>query len=58
MPEFNCCGLPLDPVSHETMLILAARNLCFGRAARFGYFDAMPRLRRNFEKGQKDADAG
>lgn len=28
MPEFNCCGLPLDPVSHETMLVLAARNLC------------------------------
>ncbi len=28
MPEFNCCGLPLDPVSHETMIILAARNLC------------------------------
>ena len=27
MPEYNCCGLPLDPESHETMLILAARNL-------------------------------
>jgi heterodisulfide reductase subunit B len=27
MPEFNCCGLPLDPVSHEMMLVLAARNL-------------------------------
>lgn len=27
MPEFNCCGLTLDPVSHEAMLILAARNL-------------------------------
>lgn len=27
MPEFNCCGLPLDPISHEMMLILAARNL-------------------------------
>jgi len=27
MPEFNCCGLPLDPVSHETMLVLATRNL-------------------------------
>ncbi|MDR2720623.1 MAG: disulfide reductase, partial [Nitrososphaerota archaeon] len=27
MPEFNCCGLPLDPVSHETMLLLAAKNL-------------------------------
>jgi Fe-S oxidoreductase len=33
MPEFNCCGLPLDPVSHETMLILAAKNLGVGRAA-------------------------
>lgn len=27
MPEFNCCGLPFDAVSHETMLILAAKNL-------------------------------
>jgi heterodisulfide reductase subunit B len=27
MPEFNCCGLPMDPVSHEMMLVLAARNL-------------------------------
>jgi heterodisulfide reductase subunit B len=27
MPEFNCCGLPLDTINHETMLTLAARNL-------------------------------
>lgn len=27
MPEFNCCGLPLEPLSHEMMLILSARNL-------------------------------
>jgi heterodisulfide reductase subunit B len=27
MPEFNCCGLPLDPISHEAMLILAAKNI-------------------------------
>jgi heterodisulfide reductase subunit B len=27
MPEFNCCGLPLDTISHETMLTLAAKNL-------------------------------
>ncbi|MCL2431446.1 CoB--CoM heterodisulfide reductase iron-sulfur subunit B family protein [Candidatus Bathycorpusculum sp.] len=27
MPVFNCCGLPLDPVSHEAMMILAATNL-------------------------------
>lgn len=28
MPDYNCCGLPLDPANHEIMLALAARNLC------------------------------
>jgi len=28
MPEFNCCGLPIDAVNHDAMLVLAARNLC------------------------------
>jgi len=28
MPNFNCCGLPVDPANHEIMLALAARNLC------------------------------
>jgi len=28
MPEYNCCGLPMDPISHDIMLALAARNLC------------------------------
>jgi len=28
MPEFNCCGLPIDPVNHDMTLALAARNLC------------------------------
>jgi heterodisulfide reductase subunit B len=27
MPEFNCCGLPLDSVDHDAMLVLASRNL-------------------------------
>ncbi len=27
MPDFNCCGLPLDTISHETMLTLVAKNL-------------------------------
>lgn len=27
MPEFNCCGLPLEPLSHELTLTLSARNL-------------------------------
>lgn len=28
MPDSNCCGLPIDPVNHEMMMLLAARNLC------------------------------
>jgi len=28
MPDYNCCGLPLDPADHDVMLTLAARNLC------------------------------
>ncbi|MEM1674288.1 MAG: CoB--CoM heterodisulfide reductase iron-sulfur subunit B family protein [Candidatus Bathyarchaeia archaeon] len=28
MPEYNCCGFPIDPVNHDTAVLLAARNLC------------------------------
>ncbi|MGC9346367.1 MAG: heterodisulfide reductase-related iron-sulfur binding cluster, partial [Candidatus Bathyarchaeales archaeon] len=28
MPEYNCCGFPMDPVNHDVMLTLAARDLC------------------------------
>lgn len=28
MPDFNCCGLPVDPANHELTLALSARNLC------------------------------
>jgi heterodisulfide reductase subunit B len=28
MLDANCCGLPIDPVNHEMMMLLAARNLC------------------------------
>lgn len=28
MSDFNCCGLPVDPVNHDLMLVLSARNLC------------------------------
>jgi heterodisulfide reductase subunit B len=28
MPDFNCCGLPIDSVDHDLMLTLAARNIC------------------------------
>jgi len=30
MPEFNCCGFPMDPINHDLMLTLATRNLCLG----------------------------
>jgi len=33
MPEFNCCGLPLDTINHETMLTLATRNLAIAERA-------------------------
>jgi len=33
MPEFNCCGLPLDMISHESMLTLSARNLVIAEQA-------------------------
>jgi len=42
MPEFNCCGLPLDPVSHETMLILAARNLALAEQKGFDIITLCP----------------
>ena len=28
MPEYNCCGFPIDPLDHYLALTLAARNLC------------------------------
>ena len=28
MPDFNCCGFPIDPLDHYLALTLAARNLC------------------------------
>ncbi len=35
MPDANCCGLPVDPVNHELMLLLAARNLCIAEEMGF-----------------------
>jgi heterodisulfide reductase subunit B len=42
MPEFNCCGLPLDPVSHETMLLLASRNLAIAERAKLDILALCP----------------
>ena len=42
MPEFNCCGLPVDPVSHELMLTLAARNLCLAERENLNVMSLCP----------------
>jgi len=34
MIDANCCGLPIDPVNHELMMLLAARNLCIAEKMR------------------------
>ncbi|MFH0749115.1 MAG: CoB--CoM heterodisulfide reductase iron-sulfur subunit B family protein [Candidatus Bathyarchaeota archaeon] len=36
MPDANCCGLPIDSVNHEMMLLLAARNLCIAEKMGLG----------------------
>jgi len=36
MPEFNCCGFPMDPINHDLMLSLAARNLCLAERENLG----------------------
>lgn len=42
MPEFNCCGLPLDTINHESMLTLAARNLAVAEHARLNIITLCP----------------
>ncbi len=50
MPEFNCCGLPLDPVSHETMLILAAKNLALAEQQGLNILTLVSGLRWNLKE--------
>jgi len=38
MPDANCCGLPVDPVNHEMMILLAARNLCIAEEMELDVF--------------------
>lgn len=42
MPEFNCCGLPMDPVDHEMMVIMAARNLALAEQQGLNIFTLCP----------------
>ncbi len=53
MPEFNCCGLPLDPVSHEMMLILAARNLALAEEKGLNIITLCPGCAGTLKKANK-----
>jgi len=53
MPEFNCCGLPIDSVDHDAMLVLAARNLCLAEQKNRDILTLCPGCAGNLRKVNK-----
>ncbi len=53
MPEFNCCGLPIDSVDHDAMLVLAARNLCLAEQKDLDILTLCPGCAGNLRKVNK-----
>ena len=53
MPEFNCCGLPIDSVDHDAMLVLAARNLCLAEQKNMDILTLCPGCAGNLRKVNK-----
>jgi heterodisulfide reductase subunit B len=53
MPEFNCCGLPIDSVDHDAMLVLAARNLCLAEQKNMDILTLCPGCAGNLRKMNK-----
>ena len=60
MPEFNCCGFPLDPINHDMMLTLAARNLCLAEQQKLnimtlcnGCFGILNHVNKELKKDKK-----
>jgi heterodisulfide reductase subunit B len=53
MPEFNCCGLPIDSVDHDAMLVLAARNLCLAEQKDMNILTLCPGCAGNLRKVNK-----
>jgi heterodisulfide reductase subunit B len=56
MPEFNCCGLPIDSVNHDAMLILAARNLCLAEQKSLDILTLCPGCAGNLRKVNKSLE--
>jgi heterodisulfide reductase subunit B len=57
MPEFNCCGLPIDSVAHDAMLLLAARNLCLAEEKNLNILTLCPGCAGTLRKVNKSLDA-
>ena len=53
MPEFNCCGLPIDSVDHDAMLVLAARNLFLAEQKNMDILTLCPGCAGNLRKVNK-----
>jgi heterodisulfide reductase subunit B len=56
MPEFNCCGLPIDSVDHDAMLVLAARNLCLAEQKGLDILTLCPGCAGNLRKVNKSLE--
>ncbi|MEM1607466.1 MAG: CoB--CoM heterodisulfide reductase iron-sulfur subunit B family protein [Candidatus Bathyarchaeia archaeon] len=54
MPEFNCCGLPLEPLSHELTLILSARNLALAEQTGLNILTLCPGCASTLKKASKE----
>ena len=56
MPEFNCCGLPIDSVDHDAMLVLAARNLFLAEQKNMDILTLCPGCAGNLRKVNKSLE--
>jgi len=57
MPEFNCCGLPIDSVAHDALLVLAARNLCLAEEKNMNILTLCPGCAGTLRKVNKSLEA-
>lgn len=60
MPEFNCCGFPIDPINHDMAIALATRNLCLAEQLELdimtlcnGCFSTLNNVNRTLKENKK-----
>lgn len=54
MPEFNCCGLPLEPLSHKLALILSARNIAVAERENLNILTLCPGCAGTLKKANRE----